>query len=213
MVPLFTMLMEYIMFRKSFTYAVSVTMIPIVFGVSLATIGDYNFTTMGLLLTLLGAVLAALKGIVTNVVQVGKLKLHPLDLLLRMSPLAFIQTMFYAFLTGELRRMSDFMRDDISTPIIFALLANGCIAFGLNLSSFTANKMTSALTMGVAGNVKQVLSIVLSVMIFSIKVSFTNGVGILLTLIGGALYTHVEIKEKQRRAQAAYTKVKTDEES
>eukprot|EP00842_Homolaphlyctis_polyrhiza_P001477 jgi/Hompol1/232/HPOL_001866-RA len=219
MVPLFTMIMEYFMFRKSFSYAVSITMIPIVLGVSLATIGDYSFTGMGLLLTILGAVLAALKGIVTNFVQVGKLKLHPLDLLLRMSPLALIQTLFYSFLTGELREVAIFVNEDLSTVILFVLLINGAIAFGLNVSSFTANKMTSALTMGVAGNVKQVLSIVISVVIFNITVTFTNGIGILLTLIGGAMYTHAELREKQRRANlailkpAVYSKVSTEDDS
>jgi hypothetical protein len=38
---------------------------------------------------------------------------------------------------------------------------NGAIAFGLNVVSFTANKKTGALTMSVAANVKQVLTIVL----------------------------------------------------
>jgi hypothetical protein len=47
--------------------------------------GDYSFTTYGLLLTLFGALLAAVKGIATNRILVGRLKFHPLDLLLRMS--------------------------------------------------------------------------------------------------------------------------------
>lgn len=40
--------------------------------------------------------------IVTNQVQVGTLKLHPLDLLLRMSPLAAMQCVIYAWMTGEI---------------------------------------------------------------------------------------------------------------
>lgn len=40
-----------------------------------------------------------------------------------------------------------------------------------------------------AGNVKQVLTIVLSVVIFNLRITPLNGVGILLTLAGGAWYT------------------------
>ena len=38
------------------------------------------------------------------------------------------------------------------------------------------------------GNVKQVLSIVLAVIIFDLSITATNGLGILLTLAGGAWY-------------------------
>jgi uncharacterized membrane protein len=41
----------------------------------------------------------------------------------------------------------------------------------------------------ISGNVKQVLTIVLSVVIFNLRITPLNGVGILLTLAGGAWYT------------------------
>jgi drug/metabolite transporter (DMT)-like permease len=144
---------------------------------------------LGFVLTVLGTVLAAIKTIVTNRVQVGKLKLHPLDLLLRMSPLAFIQTMMYSYITGEMEMVSEFIQTRFSWSLFFALLINGVIAFFLNVVSFTANKKTSALTMTVAGNVKQVLSIVLAVIIFNLTITYMNLLGILLTLAGGAWYT------------------------
>ncbi|RUO95909.1 triose-phosphate transporter family-domain-containing protein, partial [Jimgerdemannia flammicorona] len=139
-------------------------------------------------LTVLGTILAAIKTIVTNRVQVGRLKLHPLDLLLRMSPLAFVQTIIYAYVTGELEEVRAFARTDFNYSLGFALLANGIIAFFLNVVSFTANKKTSALTMTVAANVKQVLSIVLAVIIFHLNITIMNAAGIMLTLIGGVCF-------------------------
>jgi drug/metabolite transporter (DMT)-like permease len=161
----------------------------VVAGVAFATFGDYNFTAIGFFLTVLGTVLAAIKTVVTNRVQVGRLKLHPLDLLLRMSPLAFLQTTAYAYLTGEMAEALEFMQTRATWSFVFALLVNGILAFFLNVVSFTANKKTSALTMTVAGNVKQVLSIVLAVIIFDLPLTLMNSVGILLTLAGGAWYT------------------------
>ncbi|CAJ0913572.1 1837_t:CDS:2, partial [Entrophospora sp. SA101] len=149
----------------------------VVLGVVFATVGDYYFTKMG-------TILAALKTVVTNRVQVGRLKLHPLDLLLRMSPLAFVQTVIYAYVTGELHRVRAFSKTEMTTSLVIALATNGIIAFFLNVVSFTANKKTSALTMTVAGNVKQVLSIILAVIIFNLTITPTNGLGIFLTLLG-----------------------------
>lgn len=123
----------------------------VVAGVAFATFGDYDYTAMGFFLTVLGTVLAAVKTVVTNRVQVGRLKLHPLDLLLRMSPLAFIQTMIYSYFSGEMAQVTEFYHTSFSTSLFFALLVNGIIAFFLNVVSFTANKKTSALTMTVAG--------------------------------------------------------------
>lgn len=53
--------------------------------VCLIRYGDYSGTPWGVFLTLLGAWLASVKGIATNRILVGRLKFHPLDLLLRMS--------------------------------------------------------------------------------------------------------------------------------
>lgn len=143
---------------------------------------------MGFFLTILGAVLASVKTIVTNRIQVGRLKLNPLDLLFRMSPLAFIQCVVYAYLTGELDQVREFSQENMSLSLASGLLLNGVIAFGLNIVSFTANKKTSALTMTVAGNVKQVLSIILSIVIFDYVINNMNMFGIILTLVGGAWY-------------------------
>lgn len=43
--------------------------------------GELDYTTFGLCVTALGAFLAALKGVITNIFMVGSLKLHPIDLL------------------------------------------------------------------------------------------------------------------------------------
>ena len=90
-------------------------------GVGFATFGDYNYTAMGFFLTVLGTVLAAVKTVVTNRVQVGRLKLHPLDLLLRMSPLAFMQTMLYSYATGEFELVQDYIQTKLTWGVLSAL--------------------------------------------------------------------------------------------
>ncbi|GAA5915666.1 uncharacterized protein JCM6883_000710 [Sporobolomyces salmoneus] len=203
MTPLFTMALSIVLYRKRYSRQTYLSLVPVIMGVAFATFGDYSATAWGFFLTLIGAVLAAFKTIITNRVQVGRLKLHPLDLLVRMSPLAFMQCVFFGWWSGELERVRIYGATEMTQQKGIALAINGAIAFGLNVVSFTANKKTSALTMTVAANVKQVLSIVLAVLIFNLVLNPTNLLGIVLTLFGGAWYAKVELQEKQARAQLA----------
>jgi hypothetical protein len=75
---------------------------------------------------------------------------HPLDLLMRMSPLAFIQCVAYGWYTGELERVRRYGATQMTRSKAIALLVNGVIACGLNIVSFTANKKAGALTMTVS---------------------------------------------------------------
>ncbi|KAI1300997.1 UAA transporter [Mortierella claussenii] len=202
MTPVFTIAISVAFLSKRYSSMTYLSLLPLLLGVYMATVGDYSYTAMGFFLTVLGTVLAATKTVVTNRIQVGRLQLHPLDLLLRMSPLAFVQTVIFSWMKGELDMVVNFCQSDrMSYKLVMALLVNGVIAFFLNYVSFTANKKTSALTMTVAANVKQVLSIVVAVTVFNTTIGFLNGLGIIMTLIGGACYSYVDLKEKSQRAR------------
>lgn len=211
--PIFTIIISIVFLGKTYRREIYLSLIPvrrlgeeelwrgalpptqtfldeqIILGVGLATFGDYSATMWGFFLTLSGAFSAAVKTIATNRIQVGSLKLHPMDLLLRMSPLAFLQCMFFGYLSGEWDGVAAWNAQLQSSAPLKALWLNGILAFFLNLVSFTANKKTSALTMTVAGNIKQVLSIVLAVIIFNLTINGVNMLGIATTLGGGAWYT------------------------
>lgn len=105
--------------------------------VPLSRYGDYSCTMWGLFLTLLGTVLASLKGIVTNMILVGRLKLHPLDLLLRMSPLACAQCLIISYLSGEMATLVEHSKTEMHFSNAAGLIFNGVLAFCLNVVSFT----------------------------------------------------------------------------
>lgn len=159
MTPVFTIAISVAFLAKRYSGKTYLSLLPLLMGVYMATVGDYSYTAMGFFLTVLGTVLAATKTVVTNRIQVGRLQLHPLDLLLRMSPLAFVQTVIFSWMKGELDDVVSFCQTDMSWKLVLALLVNGIIAFFLNYVSFTANKKTSALTMTVAGTLLLSLSL------------------------------------------------------
>jgi hypothetical protein len=72
------------------------------------------------------------------------------------------------------------------------------MAFWLNVVSFNANRRVGALGMTVAANVKQVLTILLAVLIFDLTITPANGLGVLLTILGGAGYAFVEFGERKK---------------
>lgn len=217
--PLFAMGLNIVLYHSSYPLLTYLSLLLVCAGVGFATFGDYYFKPMGFFLTLLGAFLAALKTVVTNRIQTGRLRLSPLELLYRMSPLAFAQTMVYAYLTGEFAviykglqasfypELIDTLATEGGEPLFvftkelgIKLALNGLIAFGLNIVSFTTNKNTGALTMTVAANIKQVMTIILAIIFFNLEVNATNAFGIFLTLVGGAWYAKLELDRKKSKS-------------
>ena len=177
--PVFTVMIYRVLFHASYSNATYSSLVPVIVGVGLATYGDYAATILGFIMTLCGAFLAAVKTVTTNRIQTGSLRLSAMEVLYRMSPLALVQSLVLAYLSGEMAAFQTYMLVEhrLSIKIIVVLVVNGVIAFGLNVISFAANKKVGALTMTVAANVKQILTIVLSVAFFKLVVGKMHALG------------------------------------
>ncbi|KAK3366818.1 triose-phosphate transporter family-domain-containing protein [Lasiosphaeria ovina] len=194
--PVFAVIVYRVRYKRTYSTETYLSLIPVVLGVGLATYGDYYFTTAGFFLTFLGVLLAVVKTVATNRIMTGALALSPLETLLRMSPLAFIQAVICATLSGEFARFRAANPDGPSRMMMLALAGNGLLAFLLNVSSFSTNKVAGALTMTVCGNIKQCLTVVLGIALFNVQVGFLNGLGMMIALSGAAWYSLVELRSK-----------------
>ncbi|KAJ1561719.1 UAA transporter [Cladochytrium tenue] len=194
--PAVTLALERVLLGKRMTgWDTYASLALVIFGVALATLGEYEFTTAGLATTLLGVLLSSLKGIATNVLVTKRPRAAAasastsgpgaaLELLHRMSGPACLQCLAVSWATGELAAYRRFAADLAASPgggyravaALFVVLAlNGGLAFLLNLASFAANRSVGALAMTVAGNVKQSLAILVSVWTFGYVISAVNG--------------------------------------
>jgi hypothetical protein len=202
--PVITILIYRTIFARDYSKTTYLSMIPLVFGAGLATAGDYQASLLGVLLTLLGVLLACIKTVATNRLMTGPLSLSPVELLLRLSPLAAIQCMGYAYLTGELHTLRTFNQREggFSSAFTIAILINACMAFALNIVSFQTNKMVGALAVTVCGNVKQALTILVGIVLFSVPVGLVNAVGMGITVLGAAWFSKVELDGKKARMVA-----------
>ncbi|CAL3966825.1 unnamed protein product [Diplocarpon coronariae] len=201
--PVFTILIYKLFFGRSYSLPTYLCCIPIIIGVSMVAYGEFDFTAWGFTLTTFGVILAALKTVISNRLMTGTLSLPPLELLLRISPLAAFQSLVYAMLTGEGSGFKQFVVDGSLTPgWTAALISNSCIAFVLNISSFSTNKVAGALTMTICGNLKQVLTVLLGIIIFNVEIGVFNGTGMIIAIVGGAIYSQVELGNKLRKKPA-----------
>lgn len=183
--PLITLVFEYVILGRRSSASILLTLLAIVGGIVLTVIGDLEMKTrnfIGIGLTVLGAVISALKGVLTNLFLKES---DPLDLLAKIAPLATIQCAALAVLSGEGSKISEI---NWNASIVMNLSINAALAFGLNWISFAVNKETSALTLTVAGNVKQAVSVALGVLIFSTPVNVLGMIGMSITLLGGLFY-------------------------
>ena len=179
--PVFTVAIYRFYYSTTYSFDTYVSLVPVILGVGLATYGDYYATVLGFFMTLLGAILAALKTVVTNRMQTAGLHLTAIELLYRLSPLAVLQSLAMAYLNGEFSGIEKFLfeQGNLSTKFAFIISVNAAMAFGLNVTSFTANKKAGALTMTVAANVKQILTVLLAVIFWRLNIGFINAAGML----------------------------------
>lgn len=181
---------------------------PIVIGVAMACFGDMSYTMTGFFVTVAAIVLAALKVVASGELVTGKVPLHPVDLLAHMAPLALVQCMLMALVTGELSTMFTTFHEEYIGYTLYeiittqhtidasiVILLSGFFSFTLNITSLQANKLTSPLTLCIAANVKQVVLMALSTILFGTEISVLNGCGILIVLIGSAIYSYVSLVE------------------
>eukprot|EP00029_Vermamoeba_vermiformis_P009878 TRINITY_DN5075_c0_g1_i2.p1 TRINITY_DN5075_c0_g1~~TRINITY_DN5075_c0_g1_i2.p1 ORF type:complete len:341 (+),score=60.68 TRINITY_DN5075_c0_g1_i2:96-1118(+) len=204
-VPFFTVVLERMFFWEGgdIDRRVDLSLVPIVGGVAMASYYEVNFNWTGFLAALVASVITALMAIMSS--RLLRTKMDGVNLLYYMSPLSIVMLTPFVF-TGEWEEITaDWILRENGSFLLTILIISGAGAFMLNISQFLLIKNTSALTFTVAGNCKVVINIALSVMIFRNQVTFLNGFGCILTVLGASYYQQVryEINQNNQQRQQA----------
>ena len=144
-----------------------------------------HMAAIPIVVTGLGAVVSAFKGVSTAaLLEKQQQRFTPLQLLMLTAPVASLGcAVMGGVFTAEPRMLRELSWMDASH-----LLANGFLAFLLNWTGFAVNKETSALTITVAGNIKQALTVMIGILAFGVEMAWIGWLGIALTLFSGLAY-------------------------
>ena len=193
---------------KSHSFA---NMISISVGVAVAAYGEAHFDAWGVLLQLAAVGFEATRLVLIQILLTSKgINLNPITSLYYVAPccLVFLSVPWLVVEFPILLEGSSFKPD----LIIFG--TNSLCAFALNLAVFLLVGKTSALTMNVAGVVKDWLLIAFSWSVIRDTVTPINLFGYGIAFLGVAYYNHAKLQAlKAKEAQKKNISSPDDEES
>ncbi|GMN60840.1 hypothetical protein TIFTF001_029936 [Ficus carica] len=195
-----------VLFKKdAFRSETMLNMISISIGVAIAAYGEAKFDSWGVLLQLLAVAFEATRLVLIQILLGAKgISLNPITSLYYVAPCCFV-FLCVPWLIVEY----PLLRDTSSFHLDFLIFGtNSLCAFALNLAVFLLVGKTSALTMNVAGVVKDWLLIAFSWSVIKDTVTPINLLGYALAFLGVAYYNHAKLQglkaaEAQKKAQQA----------
>lgn len=182
------------------SYRMLLIMSVISFGVLVASYGEIEINWVGVVYQMGGVVGEALRLIFMEILVKRKgIKLNPISVMYYVSPCsAFCLLIPWIFLEKP-------KLDDQGTwnfpPLILTL--NSLCTFALNLSVFLVISHTSALTIRVAGVVKDWVVVLLSAVLFAdAKLTLINLFGYAIAIAGVAAYNNHKLKKEATRVSS-----------
>ncbi|KAL3532342.1 hypothetical protein ACH5RR_005863 [Cinchona calisaya] len=202
-----------ILFKKEqFKTNVMANMVSISIGVAIAAYGEAKFDTWGVILQLGAVAFEATRLVMIQILLNSKgITLNPITSLYYVAPccLVFLSVPWMFVEYPLLKESSSFHLD------FFIFGTNSFCAFALNLAVFLLVGKTSALTMNVAGVVKDWLLIAFSWSVIKDAVTSVNLLGYGLAFLGVCYYNHAKLMAmKAKEAEEAQKKAaQVDEEA
>mmetsp|Transcript_19782 Transcript_19782/g.49032 ORF Transcript_19782/g.49032 Transcript_19782/m.49032 type:complete len:326 (-) Transcript_19782:681-1658(-) len=180
---------------ESFSRRTMLNMIMITVGVCIASYGELNFNWTGMSLLLASIVCEAVRVVSIQILLTSAdIKLNSVTTLYYVSPACFV-FLCAPFIVIELPKMMALEESMDLNPAV--LLSNAVCAFGLNMSVYLLIGKTSALTMNVAGVIKDWILIYISSLLFDAPISNTQLGGYMLAFLAVCYYNYVKLKERE----------------
>ncbi|KAI4342436.1 hypothetical protein MLD38_027064 [Melastoma candidum] len=168
------------------------------FGVLVASYGEINVNWIGVVYQMGGVVGEALRLIFMEIfVKKKGLKLNPISVMYYVSPCSAL-CLFIPWIFLEKPRMDADGTWNFQ-PVV--LILNSLCTFALNLSVFLVITHTSALTIRVAGVVKDWVVVLVSAFLFAdTKLTMINLVGYGIAIVGVAAYNNHKLRKEASRS-------------
>ncbi|CAI5515649.1 unnamed protein product [Closterium sp. Naga37s-1] len=195
--------------KDAFRCSTMSNMLLVSVGVGIAAYGEANFNFTGVLLQLAAVAFEATRLVLIQILLASKgISLNPITSLYYVSPTCLVFLTIPWFFV-EYPSLAPHLVAPHPDLLVFG--GNCVCAFALNLAVFLLIGKTSALTMNVAGVVKDWLLIAFSWSVIKDRVTAINLLGYLLAFGGVCWYNHSKLQEMKSK-DAARKAAQLDEE-
>jgi len=201
--PVFIIGIYRIVFHEHYSKQTYISLIPLVFGVMMVCFNKSSFNIYGFVCSFCSCFVFAVQNIVTKKVlsnyKSKSEKLDKLNVLFYFSIQAFILLTpwwlkvegYQLFLHGEANGLR--IDDDVSKPLlILYVVINSLFSFTQSLFAFTLINTVNPVTYSIAGLIKRIFVILISLIFFGDHVTFLQSIGITITFIGLFLYNNAK---------------------
>lgn len=212
--PLFTVVLGRLLLNQTHSLQVYGSLVPIVMGVSVATVTELSFDTLGLCSALLSTVLFACMQLFSKQVMLDS-GVHHLRLLQTLGQYSFFMFLPFWMLTDMFKLLHSENSAWLArvSETILLLLLDGFLSWLQNIVAFTVLHLVSPLTYAVCNATKRVTIISASLLLLRNPVSAANVLGMLMALTGVFLYNRAKYMESLDRQLLPIRTLPTDHSS
>ncbi|KMZ61980.1 Phosphate translocator-like protein [Zostera marina] len=192
LMPVATFLVAIICGTDKLRCDIFLNMVLISAGVIVSSYGEIQFNVVGTVFQVTGIIAEALRLVLTQVlIQKKGLTLNPITSLYYIAPCSFL----FLFLPWYWLEQSRMEVSQIQFNF-WIFLSNAVCALALNFSVFLVIGRTGAVTIRVAGVLKDWILIALSTVIFpESMITFLNAMGYAIALCGVVIYNYLKTKD------------------
>lgn len=201
--PIFLLIFAFAFRLESPSFKLLGIMLIISAGILLTVARETEFDLWGFIFVMLAAVMSGFRWSMTQILlqkETYGLK-NPLTLMSYVTPVMALLTAFLSLILDpwdEFRSSSYF---DTSAHIIrscFLLLFGGTLAFFMVLTEYILVSVTSAVTVTIAGVVKEAVTILVAVFYFHDEFTWLKGAGLVTIMFGVSLFNWYKYQKLQK---------------
>merc|ERR1711937_23830 len=194
--PLFTVMLTRMLFGDRHHAQVWMSLLPIVFGVALATVTELQFNWLGMISALASTAAFSLQNIYWKRV-LKETRMHHLRLLYLLSRTSFIMLLPIWFF-ADARTLPFDRKLTLSTHknplwVLVMLVCSGLIMFAQNIVAFTVISILTPVSYSVANAGKRIAVIVFSIVTLKNKVTPLNIAGMMISVTGVYVYNRATL--------------------
>ncbi|KAF9568112.1 Triose-phosphate Transporter [Mortierella alpina] len=178
-------------------------------GLFMMVMSEVDFVLIGFIQVMMASVLGGLRWSLTQLLlertdtKTGSLA-NPISTIFFLSPimgicLCIVAGIFEGY--GTIFRSEFFASASVALGTLGLLFLGGLFAFAMVLAEFNLIARTSVVTLSVLGIIKEVVTIVVSSLVFHDHLSLVNILGLFVTLTGIGFYHFMKLREMKAKAR------------